>query len=58
MSVSWTKPNKASGEENCLMTLIVDKIGAEFTLHGYDNGPDYGKYQMVPLDGNRGGKTA
>lgn len=35
------------------MTLIVDKIGADFTLDGYDNAPDYGKYQMVPLDGTR-----
>jgi hypothetical protein len=35
------------------MTLIVDKIGAEFKLDGYDNGGDYGKYQMVPLDGTR-----
>jgi hypothetical protein len=35
------------------MTLIVDKIGAEFKLDGYDSGGDYGKYQMVPLDGTR-----
>lgn len=35
------------------MTLIVDKIGAGFILDGYDNAPEYGKYQMVPLDGTR-----
>ncbi len=35
------------------MSLIVDKIGGQFTLDGYDNSPDYGKFQMVPVDGTR-----
>jgi hypothetical protein len=35
------------------MTLIVDKIGPEFKLDGYDVSPDYGKYQMVPVGGKR-----
>lgn len=35
------------------MTLIVDKIGPEFRLDGYDASPDYGKYQMVPMGGKR-----
>jgi hypothetical protein len=35
------------------MTLFVSKIGGQFKLDGFDIGPEYGMYQMVPLGGIR-----